>query len=99
PGTGELERELAEWVAVEVDRGELPARLHTGLLPISTLRGAAAGWRGLDVVRGAEPGTLDLGFEPVDAYAGRIDPFSDRIRTAAREASRVLDVTPQDARL
>ena len=93
------EQELAELVAVEVDRGELPARLHTGLLPISALRGAAAGWRGLDVVRGAEPGTLDLGFEPVDAYAGRIDPFSDRIRTAAREKSRVLVVTQQEARL
>jgi transcription-repair coupling factor (superfamily II helicase) len=93
------EQELAELVAVEVDRGELPARLHTGLVSIGTLRSAVASWRGLDVARGAEPGTVDLGFEPVDAYAGRIDAFSDRIRPAAREKSRVLVVTQQEARL
>src|SRR5438270_6501412 len=35
------EQELSELVAVEVGRGELPARLHTGLVAIRRLRGAA----------------------------------------------------------
>jgi transcription-repair coupling factor (superfamily II helicase) len=71
------EQELQELVTVEIERGELPQRLRAGLVSISSLRQAAGGWRRLEVSRGAELGSLDLGFEPVDAYAGRIDAFSD----------------------
>src|SRR5256885_1011648 len=93
------EQELQELVAVEVERGELPHGLRPGLLSIASLRQAAGGWRRLEVARGAELGSLDLGFEPVDAYAGRIDAFSDRVRTDARAKSRLLIVTQQEPRL
>src|SRR5258708_6567595 len=93
------EQELKELVAVEIDRGELPQGLRPGLVSISNLRHAASGWRRLEVARGAELGSLDLGFEAVDAYAGRIDAFSDRVRTDARAKSRVLIVTQQEPRL
>src|SRR5438477_890914 len=94
------EKELAELVAVEVDRGELPKGLRTGLVSIATLGRAAQAWRTIDVARGGgEPGSIDLGFEAVDAYAGRIDAFSDRVRSDAREKSRVLIVTQQEPRL
>jgi transcription-repair coupling factor (superfamily II helicase) len=93
------EQELQELVAVEIERGELPQKLRPGLVSIKTLREAAGGWRRLEIIRGADLGTLDLGFEPVDAYAGRIDAFSDRVRTDARAKSRVLIVTQQEPRL
>jgi transcription-repair coupling factor (superfamily II helicase) len=93
------EQELQELVAVEIERGELPKGLRPGLASIAALRQAAGGWRRLEVARGAELGSLDLGFEPVDAYAGRIDAFSDRVRTDARAKSRVLIVTQQEPRL
>jgi transcription-repair coupling factor (superfamily II helicase) len=93
------EQELHELVAVEIERGELPQGLRPGLVAINTLRQAVGGWRRLEVARGAELGSLDLGFEPVDAYAGRIDAFSDRVRTDARAKSRVLIVTQQEPRL
>jgi len=94
------EKELAELVAVEVDRGELPKGLRTGLVSVAALRRAAQAWRTIDVARGGgELGSIDLGFEAVDAYAGRIDAFSDRVRLDAREKSRVLIVTQQEPRL
>ncbi|HEY4844871.1 MAG TPA: transcription-repair coupling factor [Candidatus Dormibacteraeota bacterium] len=93
------EQELQELVAVEIDRGELPQRLRPGLVSISSLRQAALAWRRLEVARGAELGSIDLGFEPVDAYAGRIDAFSDRVRLDARAKSRVLIATQQEPRL
>jgi transcription-repair coupling factor (superfamily II helicase) len=93
------EQELQELVAVEIERGELPQRLRPGLVAIKTLQQEIAGWRRLEVARGADIGTLDLGLEPVDAYAGRIDAFSDRVRTDARAKSRVLIVTQQEPRL
>ncbi|TME21400.1 MAG: transcription-repair coupling factor, partial [Chloroflexi bacterium] len=94
------EQELAELVAVEVDRGELPKGLRTGLVSIAALRRTAQAWRNLDVARGGgELGSVDLGFEAVDAYAGRIDAFSDRVRSDARAKSRVLIVTQQERRL
>jgi len=92
------EQELQELVAVEIERGELPKGLRPGLVSIASLRQAAGGWRRLEVARGAEIGWLDLGFEPVDAYAGRIDAFSDRVRTDARAKSRLLIVTQQEPR-
>ena len=94
------EQELAELVAVEVDRGELPQGLRSGLVSIAALRRTAQAWRNLDVARGGgELGSVDLGFEAVDAYAGRIDAFSDRVRGDARAKSRVLIVTQQERRL
>jgi transcription-repair coupling factor (superfamily II helicase) len=93
------EQELQDLVAVEIDRGELPKGLRPGLVSISSLRQAALGWPRLEVTRGAELGSLDLGFEPVDAYAGRIDAFSDRVRMDARAKSRVLILTQQEPRL
>ena len=93
------EKELGELVAVEVERGELPKHLQSGLVPIASLRQASAAWRTLDVTRTEEPDGIDLGFEAIDAYAGRIDAFSDRVRTDAREKSRVLIVTQQERRL
>jgi len=93
------EQELQELVAVEIDRGELPQGLRSGLVAISSLRQAVLGWRRLEVARGAELGSVDLGFEPVDAYAGRIDAFSDRVRQDARAKSRVLIATQQERRL
>src|SRR6202011_5698656 len=70
-----------------------------GLVSISSLRQPAFPWRRLEVARGAELGSIDLGLEPVDAYAGRIDAFSDRVRTDARAKSRVLIATQQEPRL
>src|SRR5712691_5812650 len=93
------EQELQELIAVEIERGELPQGLRPGLVSMASLRQAAGGWRRLEVARGAELGSLDLGFEPVDAYAGRIDAFSDRVRTDARAKSRLLIVTQQEPRL
>ena len=94
------EEELRDLVAVEVERGELPLGLRAGLVSISTLRQAAEAWRTVDVARGGgDQGAIDLGFEAVDAYAGRIDAFSDRVRTDAREKARVLIVTQQEPRL
>jgi len=93
------EQELQELVAVEIERGELPQGLRPGLVSMANLRQTAGEWRRLEVARGAELGSLDLGFEPVDAYAGRIDAFSDRVRTDARAKSRVLIVTQQEPRL
>jgi len=94
------EKELAELVAVEVERGELPKGLRTGLVSIAALGRAAQAWCTIDVARGGgELGSIDLGFEAVDAYAGRIDAFSDRVRTDAREKSRVLIVSQQEPRL
>jgi len=93
------EQELQELVGVEIDRGELPQGLRSGLVAIKSLRDAVQGWRRLEIARGADIGTIDLGFEPVDAYAGRIDAFSDRVRTDARAKSRVLIVTQQEPRL
>ncbi|TMD86710.1 MAG: transcription-repair coupling factor [Chloroflexi bacterium] len=93
------EQELQELVGVEIDRGELPQGLRSGLVAIKSLRDAVQGWRRLEIARGADIGTIDLGFEPVDAYAGRIDAFSDRVRTDARAKARVLIVTQQEPRL
>src|SRR5207244_11903054 len=94
------EKELAELVAVEVDRGELPKGLRTGLVSIATLGRAAQAWRTIDVARGGgELGSIDLGFEAVGAYAGRIAAFSDRVRTDAREESRVWIVPQQERRV
>src|SRR6202521_5140766 len=93
------EQELQELFGVEIDRGELPQGLRPGLVAIKSLRDAALTWRRLEIARGADLGTIDLGFEPVDAYAGRIDAFSDRVRTDARAKARVLIVTQQEPRL
>jgi len=93
------ERELQELVSVEVERGELPGRLRTGLVPVSSLQERTAGWRTLEVVHGDDVGSVDLGFEPVDAYAGRLDALADRVRTDARAKQRILIVTQQEARL
>src|SRR5919108_358576 len=87
------ERELNELIETEVERGELPDHLRSGLVTIRSLQEAARNWRTLDVARAADLGSVDLGFEPVDAYAGRIDAFSDRVRTDARAKSRILIVT------
>ena len=93
------EQELNELIEVEIERGELPQHLRSGLVSISSLQEAARGWRTLDVARAGESGSTDLGFEAVDAYAGRIDAFSDRVRTDARAKSRILIVTQQERRL
>src|SRR5258708_31777653 len=93
------EQELQELVGVEIERGELPQGLRSGLVAIKSLRDTVAGWRRLQIARGAHLGTIGLGFQAVDAYAGRIDAFSDRVRTDARAKSRVLIVTQQQARL
>ena len=94
------ERELAELVAVEVERGELPKLLRPGLVSVVGLGQSALRWRRLDAARGGgRVGSLDLGFSAIDAYAGRIDAFSDRVRTDLRDKSRVLIVTQQEARL
>src|SRR4029077_18781824 len=93
------EQELQELVEVEIERGERPKGLRSGLVAIRSLRDAVVNWRRLEIARGADIGTIDLGFEPVDAYAGRIDAFSDRVRTDARAKSRVLIVTQQEPRL
>ncbi|HEX3629478.1 MAG TPA: CarD family transcriptional regulator, partial [Candidatus Dormibacteraeota bacterium] len=93
------EQELSELISTEVERGELPQGLRTGLVTVEQLHASAAAWRTLDVARTGEPESLDLGFEAVDAYAGRIDAFSDRVRTDAREQSRILIVTQQERRL
>ena len=93
------ERELAELVAVEIERGELPGGLRSGLVSISALSERSASWRRLAVERAADVGTVDIGFEAVDAYAGRMDAFSDRIRGDAREHGRILIVTQQERRL
>jgi len=93
------EEELRELITVEVDRGELPRRLENGLVSIEALRDAAASWRTLDVMASGRDASVDLGFEPVDAYAGRVDAFADRVRADAREKSRILIVTQQERRL
>ncbi|HVH65984.1 MAG TPA: DEAD/DEAH box helicase, partial [Candidatus Acidoferrum sp.] len=93
------EEELNDLVGVEVERGELPQRLRTGLVSIDSLQAAARSWRLLDIARASDVGAIDLGFEAVDAYAGRIDAFSDRVRTDARAKSRILIVTQQERRL
>jgi transcription-repair coupling factor (superfamily II helicase) len=93
------ERELSELVSVEVDRGELPARLRSGLVSLKTLAEETKRWKTLQVERAGDSGSLDLGFEAVDAYAGRIDAFSDRVRTDAREKARILILTQQERRL
>jgi transcription-repair coupling factor (superfamily II helicase) len=96
---GQREQELRELVEVEIGRGELPKGLRSGLVAIKNLRDAVLNWRRLEIARGADIGTIDLGFEAVDAYAGRIDAFSDRVRTDSRAKSRVLIVTQQEPRL
>jgi transcription-repair coupling factor (superfamily II helicase) len=93
------EQELAELVSTEVERGELPQGLQRGLLTIASLRSKLAPWRMLEVARAADAGSVDLGIQPVDAYAGRIDAFSDRVRTDARNKARILVVTQQERRL
>ena len=93
------ETELAELVATEIERGELPRGLRSGLVSIEALRSRSGAWRRIEIERAEESGSIDLGFEPVDAYAGRIDAFSDRVRTDAREKSRILIVTQQERRL
>jgi transcription-repair coupling factor (superfamily II helicase) len=93
------ERELAELVAVEVERGELPRNLRSGLLSLKSLRERVGASRLLDVSRGVEASELDLGFAAVDAYAGRIDNFADQLRVASREKGRLLLVTQQERRL
>ena len=57
------EQELQELVGVEIDRGELPQGLRSGLIAIRSLRDAVQGWRRLEIARGADIGTIDLGFE------------------------------------
>ena len=93
------ESELAELVATEVERGELPRELRSGLVSVATLQTKARSFRSLSVGRAGEDDAIDLGFEPVDAYAGRIDAFSDRVRGDARDKARVLIVTQQERRL
>jgi transcription-repair coupling factor (superfamily II helicase) len=93
------ETELGELVATEIERGELPRGLRSGLLSIETLHQRATKWRSLEVARAAEGEALDLGFEAVDAYAGRMDAFSDRVRGDAAGKSRVVIVTQQERRL
>ncbi len=93
------EQELRELVEVEVQRGELPRNLSLGLVPAAALQERARAWRTLEIIRGEEPGSIDLGFTAVDAYAGRIDSFSDHLRMAAREKRRVLVITQQERRL
>ncbi len=93
------EKELADLVSVEVERGELPANLRTGLLSIASLEQRTATWSRLAIARGDDEGSLDLGFEPVDAYSGRMDAFADRVRADAREKARILIVTQQERRL
>src|SRR5207247_7595394 len=46
------EKEVAELVAVEGDRGELPKGLRAGLVSVAALRRAAQAWRTIDVVPG-----------------------------------------------
>jgi len=93
------EDELAQLIATEVERGELPKNLRSGLVSLDRVQEQAASHRTLDIVRAPEPGSIDLGFEPVDAYAGRIDAFADRVRGDAREKQRVLIITRQERRL
>src|SRR5256714_7254760 len=93
------EQELQELVGVEIDRGELPQGLRSGLIAIRSLRDGVQAWRRLEIAMGADISAIDLRFEPVDAYAGRIDAFSDRVRTDARAKARVLIVTQQEPRL
>ena len=93
------EEELKELVRVEVDRGELPAGLRTGLVPVADLSRASAAWPTMELAHGEVPGSLDLGFEPVDAYAGRFDALAERLRTDSRAGRRILIVSQQEARL
>lgn len=93
------ERELDDLVATEVTDGELPADLRLGLVRIDALAEASAAFRRLEVATTVEDDTIDLGFEPVDAYAWRMDAFSDRLRADASEKGRILIVTQQERRL
>ncbi len=93
------EQELKDLVSVEVDRGELPAGLRTGLVSVAALQQRTAGWRTCEVSQGDDEGSVDLGFEPVDAYAGRMDALAERVRTGARSKQRILIVTQQESRL
>ena len=93
------ERELEELVSVEVERGELPARLRTGLVAVAALQQRSLAWPTLEVIHDEADGSVDLGFQAVDAYAGRLDALADRVRTAAKSKQRVLIVTQQEARL
>ncbi|HEY9288081.1 MAG TPA: transcription-repair coupling factor, partial [Candidatus Dormibacteraeota bacterium] len=93
------ESELAELVQTEVERGELPRGMRSGLITTATLATKASAFRSLAIGGAGDEGTVDLGFEPVDAYAGRIDAFSDRVRGDAREKGRILIVTQQERRL
>src|SRR5207248_2550532 len=49
----EREKELAELVDTEVERGELPRQLETGLVPVSALRERVQGQRVMEVSRSA----------------------------------------------
>ncbi|HEY0492389.1 MAG TPA: CarD family transcriptional regulator, partial [Candidatus Dormibacteraeota bacterium] len=93
------EEELKELVRVEVDRGELPGSLRTGLVPVSTLQQTSAAWRSLELEHSDSAASIDLGFEPVDAYAGRFDGLAERLRTDSRAKQRILIVSQQEARL
>ena len=93
------EQELADLVAVEVDRGELPRNLRSGLVDITQLQARVGSWLSLEVVQGEDVATLDLGFRPVDAYAGRIDQFAEQVRLLSRAKGRVLVATQQERRL
>ncbi|HYM49416.1 MAG TPA: transcription-repair coupling factor [Candidatus Limnocylindrales bacterium] len=93
------ERELIELVDMEVERGELPGNLETGLVPVVALRERIEGRRTLDVTRTEAPGSVDLGFTSVDAYTGRIEAFTDHVREQTRGGERILVVTQQAARL
>src|SRR2546421_459272 len=89
------EQELAELVATEIERGELPQGLQRGLLTIESLRVKLARWRTAEVERAADAGSHDLGLEPADADAGRSDASSDRRRSDAGQQARSLVGTPQ----
>jgi transcription-repair coupling factor (superfamily II helicase) len=93
------ERELSDLFQTEVERGELPRGLHSGLVPLSSLRDKLFQHAALDIARARDAGSLDLGFAPIDAYAGRFEVFTDHLRESARLDSRLLIVTQQHLRL
>jgi len=92
--------ELGTLITQEVDRGELPRGLDSGLLDLDVLWQAVqarAAVRLARVVDGSD--AVDLNWEGLTAFGGRLDAFGQQVRATIGRGGRVAILSPQQRRI
>ncbi len=92
--------ELGSLMEQEVERGELPGGLDSGLLDLDALWRAVQARRCLTLERTVSgPPAVDLAWEGLGAVGGRLDAFAEQVRATTGRGGRVAILSPQQRRI